>query len=112
MTRVMSALLAALIGAWGLFGSPTQASAETTYVYRTVHHVSNVWRFRDVSHTNYVYRLHRIVHVTQVQPIIHVHLVTRVHEHVVASVHRVNVWQTRVLPPQEVVTYSTVRVCN
>jgi hypothetical protein len=108
----MSALLAALIGAWGLLGSPTQASAETTYVYRTVHPVKNVWRVRDVSHTNYVYRLHRIVHVTQVQPIIHVHLVTRVHERVVASVHRVNVWQTRVLPPQEFVTYSTVRVCN
>jgi hypothetical protein len=112
MTRVMSALLAALIGGGASSGAPTQARAETTYVYRTVHRVANVWRVRDVSHTNYVYRVHRVVHVTQVQPIIHVHLVTRVHEHTVPIVRRVNVWATQVLPVREIVTYSAVWVCD
>jgi hypothetical protein len=56
--------------------------------YRDIPRVS----YRDVTQTHYVRHINRIVTVTQVQPIVHVHEVTRVHHIVLTRVH------TQVIP--------------
>jgi hypothetical protein len=102
--KAASAFISALIAASVFIGLPTNASAHTEYVYRTVHVVKNIWRVRDAWRTRYVYRFRRVVHVTQIQPIIHAHLLTRLHERTVAVVRRANVWETRILPARYIVT--------
>jgi hypothetical protein len=91
-------------------GGPVVGTS-TTYRYRTVPRINNVNRYRDVTRTSYrnitrttfrnvrrvsyrditrtryVRHINRIVMVTRVQPIVHVHLVTRVHHQIIARVH-------------------------
>lgn len=77
-----------------------------SYVYRTVHPVTHVTRFHDVSRTRYVERQHPIVHVTQVQPVVVMHDVTRVHYRTVPFDYPVYYSATQVLPTQMVVTHG------
>jgi hypothetical protein len=110
MLKTVSTLFAALIAAWVFVGSAAPAKAETTHVYRVIHVNKYVTRYHDVWRTRYVYRVHRIVHVTLIRPIIHVHVVTRIHYRTVAAIHNVNVWVTRWLPARKYVTHSVVHV--
>ena len=110
MFKTVTALFAALIAACLVVGSPTSASAHTSYVYRTVHVYKNVWHVHNVWRTRYVRHIHRVVHVTLVRPIIHVHDVKRIHYRTVAIVRRVNIWETRRLPARYIVTHSVVHV--
>jgi hypothetical protein len=92
------------------------AGTSTTYRFRTVPQFSNVNRYRDVARTSYrditrtryrdinkvsyqditrtryVPHINRIVTVTRVQPVVQVHMVTRVHPIVLTRVH------TQVIP--------------
>ena len=56
--------------------------------YYDVHRI----KYEDVTRTNYVRHINRIVTVTRVQPVVRVHMATRVHHQVIARVH------TRVIP--------------
>lgn len=124
MLKFVTALSAALIIGWAFLGSATIASAggygrhhgkhgccgpikpsysvSTRYVHKHVRHNRDVWR------TRYVKRIKPYVHVTRVQPIYHVHNVTRVHTKVVGVVVPVHVRRTQYLPPKRIVTSSTV----
>jgi hypothetical protein len=110
MLKVASSLFAIMIVGWVLVDSAGEANARTKYVYRTVHEVTNVTRYRDTWRTSYVERVHRVVHVTRIQPVVHVHVVNLIHVRTVAAVRHVNVWVTRVLPAEEVVTSKTVHI--
>lgn len=121
MLKLVSALFAGLIAGWALVGSTTTASAhyrhygccgpvapsyifKTKKVYKNYTHVRNVWR------TKYVKRNHLIVHVTRIQPIVHVHNITRVHTKVVGMVRNVHVWKTKYLPAKKYYTNQVVHL--
>ena len=119
MSRFVTALSVALIGAWALVGAATTASAghrhhgccgpippSYTHKTKTVH--KNVTRHRDVYRTRYVPRVKPIVHVTRIQPIVHVHNVTRVHTRIVGVVHPVHHRVVQWLPPRTFVSNSVV----
>jgi hypothetical protein len=59
-------------------------------------------KYRDVTRTHYVRHINRIVTVTQVQPVVRVHTVTRVHHEIIARVH------TRVIPRVHVVVIPRI----
>jgi hypothetical protein len=121
MLKFVTALSAALIMGWALVGSATTASAgyrhhgccgpippsysySTKKVHKYIRHDRDVWR------TKYVKRTKRYVHVTRIQPIYHVHNVTRVHTKIVGVVHPVHQRVTQWLPARRYVTNSVVHL--
>lgn len=124
MLKFVTAFSAAVIVGFALLGSATSASAggyhrggggggccgpikpkyshSTRYVHKHIRHNRDVWR------TRHVKRYARHVHVTRVQPIYHVHNVTRVHTRVVGVVVPIHERRTVYLPPRRVVSNSTV----
>jgi hypothetical protein len=121
MLKSFTALSAALIIGWVLVGSATTASAghrhhgccgpiPPSYTYSTRNVYKNVTRHHDVWRTRYVRRTHHIVHVTRIQPIVHVHNVTRVHTNIVGVVHPVHQQVTQWLPARHYVTNSVVHL--
>src|ERR1700745_2364246 len=53
-------------------------------ITRTKHRDVRQVKYRDVTRTHYVRHINRIVTVTQVQPVVRVHTVTRVHHQIIA----------------------------
>jgi hypothetical protein len=121
MSKFATALCAALIIGWALVGSAATASAghrhhgccgplPPSYTYSTKNVYKNVTRHHDVYHTQYVPRTKRYVHVTRIQPIVHIHNVTRVHTNLVGVVHPVHEHATQWLPARTYVTNSVVHL--
>jgi hypothetical protein len=122
MLKFATALAAALVIGWALVGSATTASAghhrhhgccgpiPPSYTYKTKNVYKNITRHHDVYRTKYFKRYHRIVHVTRIQPIVHVHNVTRVHTRLVGVVHPVHERATQWLPARTYVTNSVVHL--
>jgi hypothetical protein len=110
MIKVLSVLFAVIAAVWISIGTASNASAETTYVYKTVHPVSHVTRYHNIYRTRYAYHVHRVVHVTRIKPIIYVHDVARIHIHTVSVVRHINVWETERLPAERIVTHSVIHV--
>src|SRR5258707_1348000 len=121
MSKLVTALFAALIVGWALVGSATNASARSrhhgccgpippSYTYKIKKVYKNITRHHDVWHTKYVKRIKRIVHVTRIQPIIHIRNVTRVHTKIVGVVKPVHVRLTQYLPAKKYVTNSVVHL--
>lgn len=120
MIKFATALIPALAAGWMLAGSATSADAgygysgccgggplPPTYHYKTkpVHHFKT--RYLDRNVYRHVPRLHRVVYVTRVQPIIHTHLVTRVHHHTVFYTQNTYQHATQYLPPIHYTSGST-----
>jgi hypothetical protein len=124
MLKFVTALSAALIIGWALVGSATTASAggygygksgccgpiAPKYYSHTVYKHKHINRYRDVWRHKYVKRIKRIVHVTKIQPIIHLHKVTRVHTKVIGVITPRYERHTHVLRPITHVTSSTVHL--
>jgi hypothetical protein len=121
MLKFVTALSAALIMGWALVGSATTASAgyrhhgccgpiPPSYSYSTKKVHKYIRHHRDVWRTKYVKRTKRYVHVTRIQPIYHVHNVTRVHTKIVGVVHPVHQRVTQWLPARRYVTNSVVHL--
>jgi hypothetical protein len=122
MLKFVTALSTALIIGWALVGSATTASAggygygksgccgpiPPKYISHTVYKHKHIKRYRDVWRHKYVKRIKRIVHVTKIQPIIHLHKVTRVHTKIIGVVKPVHIRVSKVLPAKRYVTSSTV----
>lgn len=95
MTRFVTAFLVALVAGWVLAGSTTTADAgyrhsgccggplPPVYRYKIVHKHKYQTRYRDRSVYQHKQRIRRIVHVTRIQPVVHTHVVTRVHHHTI-----------------------------
>ncbi|MDX6484583.1 MAG: hypothetical protein QOE95_2354, partial [Gaiellaceae bacterium] len=114
----------ALIAAWVLVGSATEASAgygyrhhgyghhgccgpiRPTYKYNTIIKNKYIRHYKDQYRTKYVKRIHRIVHVTRILPIYHIHTVKRVHTNIVGVVYPVHQWVKHYLPPRKIYTTS------
>lgn len=120
MSKLLT-LIGAVIVAWAVGGSATEASAgyrhrgccgpvAPSYVYKTKTVHKNVYRRHDVYRTRYVKRIHRIVHVTRIKPIVHVHKVTRVHTRLVGVVRPVHQHVTQYLPAKKIVTSKVVNL--
>ncbi len=102
-------------------------SVSTSYRFRTVPRISNVnryrnvtrtsfrnvtrtafrnirrVRYRDITRTHYVRHINRIVTVTRLQPVVRVHMVTRVHHVLLTRLH------TRVIPRVRIAVIPRVR---
>ena len=119
MIKVVTAMAVSLTAGWVLAGSATGASARGYYpgcncgpnsssrYYKTVHPAKFVTRYHDVSVTKHEHRIHRVINVTRVQPIIHIHQVTRVHHHTVILTRNAYEYVTQQAAPRYVTTYST-----
>lgn len=118
--KFVSVLSAALIAAWALAASATDANAgkgrgctgcgpiPPSYTYKTKKIHKHVTKYRDVHRTKYFKRIKPIIHVTRIQPVVHVRKVTRVHTRLVGVVHPVHRYVRQVLPPRHYVTNSVV----
>ena len=56
-------------------------------------------RYHDVSVFKHVHRIHQVVNVTRVQPVLHIHDVTRVHHHTIVLTSDAYQHVTQHLPP-------------
>jgi hypothetical protein len=83
------------------------ARSTTSYRYRTVQKVNNVTRYRDVQRVNYVRHINNHVSVVRIRPVIHTHVITRVHERTVVVPKVIHVTRTEYLPGR---TYTTAKV--
>ena len=123
MLKTVTALLGALIAAWVLVGSATEASAgygyrhhgccgplPPSYSYSTKNVHKHITRHHDVYRTQYVKRVKRYVHVTRIQPIYNIHVVKRIHHRVVAHVRPVHVWKKVWLAPKKYYSYSVKNI--
>jgi hypothetical protein len=125
MLKTVTALLGALIAAWVLVGSATEASAgygyrhhgccggghiRPTYTYKTIKVYKHFTRYHDVWRTKYVKRIHKYVHVTRFQPIYNIHVVKRIHHRIVARVYPVHVWKKVWLAPKKYYSYSVKNI--
>jgi hypothetical protein len=128
MLKFVTALSAALIIGWALVGTATTASAggygygksgyghgygccgpiKPKYYSHVVYRHKHIKRYHDVWRHKYVKRIKRIVHVTKIQPVIHLHKVTRVHTKVIGVVVPRHERHTYVLRPITHVTSRTV----
>lgn len=119
MLKPVAALSAALIMGWAFVGSATTAHAgykgrgccgplPPSYTYKTKKVHKYIKRYRDVHRTKYFKRIKRHIHVTRIQPVIHVHKVTRVHTKLVGVIKPVHVKVTKWLPPKKYTTSSVV----
>ena len=91
MTKYVIALVSALVAAWALVGFAAPANAHGYYPgcncgpvaptthYKIVHVAKFYTHYHDESVYKHVQRVHRVTTVTQIQPIIHIHDVTRIH---------------------------------
>lgn len=75
--------------------------------YRVVHPQIYRTHVRDVSVYRHVRKIHRIINVTEVQPVVHLHVVTRVHHHTVVHVRDQYHNVVEHLEPIRLVTHST-----
>jgi hypothetical protein len=126
MLKFVTSLSAALIVGWALVGSATTASAggygkgyggkgccgplPPSYKSHTVYKHKHIKKYRDVWKHQYFKRYKKHIHVTKIQPIIHVHKVTRVHTKLIGVVVPVHKKITTHLPPKWIVTTSTVHL--
>ncbi|MEJ0074342.1 MAG: hypothetical protein WDO17_02660 [Alphaproteobacteria bacterium] len=125
MLKFVTALSAALIVGWALVGSAGTASADgyrhggyggccgpirPSYSTNTVYKHKHIKKYHDVYRHKYFKRYKKYVHITKVQPIIHVHKVTRVHTKLIGVVVPVHKRMTKWLPPRVIVTTSTVHL--
>lgn len=91
-------------------GGNIPAPKETTsYRYNTVNKYNDVTHYNDVQRTNYRKHIHRIVNVTQVQPVIHTNVVTRIHDRPVVMSKVVQEHRTETLPTRTINTGKTFR---
>jgi hypothetical protein len=123
MLKFVTALSAAVIVGFALLGSATTASAggyhrgggccgpippsyssSTKKVHKYIRHHRDVWRTRYVKRT----KLH--VHTSRIQPIYHIHTVTRHHTKLVGVVVPVRKHRTVWLPPHKIYTSSHVHL--
>ena len=78
-----------------------------TTIYKMVHPNLYSTKYHDVSVTKHVHRVHRVTTVVRVQPILHIHEVTRVHHHTVVTTSQSYHRHTEHLSPIRLVTHST-----
>ncbi|GJE01803.1 MULTISPECIES: hypothetical protein [Methylobacterium] len=118
MARYFTAVCAALIAAFTLFGTSVEANARCSrcgpvapvYNYRTVNKMVNKIQYRNVQRTHYVHKTRHIYNITRVRPIVRVHTVTRVHHHTVPVIRNVSVSRVQHLPAHYVHTNSVQNV--
>jgi|ERR1041385_5153878 hypothetical protein len=130
MLKFATALSAALIVGSALVGSASTASADgyrrggyggggyggccgplpPSYSTNTVYKHKHIKKYHDVYRHKYFKRYKKHIHVTRIQPIIHVHKVTRVHTKLIGVVVPVHKRVTKWLPPKTIVTTSTVHL--
>jgi len=91
----------------GAMPSPKET---TSYRYNTVQRFHDVTHYNDVERTRYMKHIHRIVNVTQVQPVIHTNVVTRIHDRPVVTSKVVQENRTETLPARTIHTGKTVQV--
>lgn len=120
MRKTVMALIATLAFGWVMAGATTSAGAHAcascsapvppTTIYKTVHPSQFMTKYHDVSVTRHVRRVHRVTTVVRVQPILHIHEVTRVHHHTVVTTRNAYHRQTEHLAPIREVTHSTQNI--
>jgi len=127
MSKLVTALSAALIVGWALVGSAATASAggygkghgygggccgplPPSYSRHTVYKHKHVTRYRDVWHHKHFKRYKKHYRITNIQPVIHVHKVTRVHTKLIGVVVPVYKKVTHVLHPKYIFTSSTIHL--
>jgi hypothetical protein len=81
----------------------------TSYRYNTVQKFHDVTHYNDVDRTQYMKHIHRIVDVTQVQPVIHTNVVTRIHDRPVVMSRVVQENRTETLPTRTIHSGKTIR---
>ena len=81
---------------------PPKYYSKTVYKHKHIKRVHDVWRHK------YIPRIKRIVHVTNIQPIVHIHNLTRVHTKLIGVIKPVYQHHTHVLPAKTHVTSNTV----
>ena len=122
MFKFVTVLSGAFVVAWALIGTATDASAHhrrghgcsgcgpfpPSYTYKTKVVHKHITKYRDVQRTKYVPRPKPIIHVTRIQPVVHLHKVTRVHTRLVGVPYPVHHHVTQWLPPVRHVTNSVV----
>ena len=117
MRKIVIAVIATSAFGWLVAGSATSASAHRcgscgappapTTIYKTVHPAQYMTKYHDVSKTKLVHHVHRITTIVRVQPILHIHEVTRVHHHTVVTVSNSYSRETEHLSPIVHTTRST-----
>ena len=119
MRRIATALIATsalgltIAGAAGIADAHSRPGCGScgpvapTTIYKTVHPSLYSTKYHDVSVTRHVHRVHRVTTVVRVQPILHIHEVTRVHHHTVVTTSQSYHRETEHLSPIRVVTHST-----
>ena len=101
MSKFVIALCIALIGGWALVASAADANAN----HRRGHGCANCGPYPP----SYSYKTKKVhKHVTRIQPVVHVHKVTRVHTRLVRVPYPVHRHVTQVLPVRHHVTSSVV----
>ncbi|HYW64254.1 MAG TPA: hypothetical protein VE865_13755 [Bradyrhizobium sp.] len=125
MLKLVTALSAALIMGIALVGSATTASAggyhrggggyggccgplRPSYSVTTRQVHKHIRHNRDVYHTKYFKRYKKYVHITRIQPVYHIHTVTRHHTKLVGVVVPTYRRETVYLHPKTIRTSSSV----
>ena len=72
-----------------------------------MHPAKSLTRYHDKLVYKHVLRVHRVVNVTRVQPIIHIHDITRVHHRTIVRINDVYSRVTQQLMPIRTIEYST-----
>jgi|ERR1051325_416830 hypothetical protein len=130
MLKFVTALSAALIVGWTLVGSAGTASADSyggygsgggygggccgplppSYSSNTVYKHRHITKHRDVWRHKYFKRYKKHIHITKIQPILHIHKVTRVHTKLIGVIVPIKKHVYKRLPDKVIVTTSTVHL--
>ena|SRR5947209_535880 len=123
MLKFVTSLSAALIVGWALVGSGTTASAggygkrggccgplPPSYSENTVYKKRHITKYYDVWRHKKYPRYKKYIHITKIQPILHIHKVTRIHTKLIPVTVPVKVHHTRRLPDKVIVTRSTIHL--
>jgi hypothetical protein len=122
MSKFVTALSAGLIVGFAFVGSAVTASADgyrgggygccgpvkPSYSSKTVYKHYHIKKYRDVWRKKHVVKIKRHYHLTKIQPIKHIHTVTRVHTKIVAHVKPKHIYRVAYLKPKYIHTGSTV----
>jgi hypothetical protein len=125
MYKLITSLAAAVIVGLALVGSATIADAKgyrhgggggccgpipPSYSSNTVYKHRHRTTYRDVWRHEYFKRYHKHIHITKIQPILHLHKVTRIHTKRIGVIVPVHKHITERLHERVIVTSSTVHL--